>query len=213
MTQRVLVLRHGRSVANEEGVIASQPANAGEAYGLTPLGRAQVRRSVVRAVARGALAPPLWLVTSPLLRARESAAVAAQVLGVTPSVDARLTERDFGELELGPDARYGDVWAEDRSDPGHHRWGVESVAEVLARAGALVQELMHDGHAATLVLCTHGDVASTLLCAGRGAPLDRHREVGAVPTGGLRALRSADALLDAWRALATAAEGREGSRS
>lgn len=195
--QQVFVLRHGRSAANERGLIASRPASAGAAWGLTPLGRAQVERSVARAEVHGILERPILLVCSPLLRARESADVASAVLGVSPIVDARLIERDFGELELGPDERYRDVWAEDRRDPGHRRWGVESVGDVLRRAGSLVQELTRTDRGTTLVLCTHGDVASTLLCAARGAPLARHREVGAIRTGGLRHLRSVDSLLSA----------------
>ena len=191
------VLRHGRSVANEEGLIASRPEHAEEAYGLTLLGRDQVRGSILEARSSGGLAPPLFLVSSPLLRARESAEVAAAVLGVRPSVDARLIERGFGELELGPDDLYARVWEADRRDPTHQRWGVESIADVLRRAGAVVEELAAAAGPGTVVLCTHGDVASALLCASRGAPLQRHRDVGALGTGEMAALPSVQPVLDA----------------
>lgn len=193
----ILLLRHGRSVANQQGVIASRPASAGNAFGLTPSGRDQVLRSVARERSRGALMPPLVLVSSPLLRARESAGAAAEVLDVTPRVDAGLTERDFGDLELGSDGAYAEVWKEDLRDPTHRRWGVESVEDVLRRAGAVVEAWSCAEDVTTVVLCTHGDVASTLLCAAHGAPLGRHREVGALETGALEALPAVEPLLEA----------------
>ncbi len=208
MTSHIVLLRHGHSLANEQRLIASRPENAADAFGLTPLGREQVRTSLARAVSRGSLARPGLLICSPLLRARESAEVAAELLGAGPSADARLTERDFGELELEPDRRYDEVWEEDRRDPTHRRWGVESVADVLERAGALVEELTREARSATVVLCTHGDVASVLLCASHGAPLGRHREVGALRTGDLRSLPSVELVLDALRSWG-AARGRE----
>lgn len=199
MTPRVFVLRHGRSVANEEGLIASSPANAAEAFGLTTLGRAQIRESVTRTRADGLMAEPLVLVCSPLLRARESAEVAAGIFGVTPIVDSRLTERGFGDYELESDDRYQRVWAADRRDSTHNSSGVESVDDVLGRAGAVVEELTLKGDSATVVLCTHGDVASTLLCASEGVALERHREVGGLDTGALRELASVEALRKAMR--------------
>ncbi len=187
----LIVLRHGRSVANDQGVIASRLEHAGEAYGLTSSGRDQLRRSVQDALSQGSLRAPFSLLCSPLLRARESAEVAAGLLGVAPSVDERLAERDFGALELGPDTEYARVWEADREDPTHRRWGVESVVDVLRRAGSVVEDHASRGDVATVLLVTHGDVASTLLCASEGIRLGLHREVGALETAELRALASA----------------------
>jgi probable phosphoglycerate mutase len=169
-------------------LIASSPANAGEAFGLTPLGQAQVRRSLKQARESGKLESPILLISSPLLRARESAGVAADVLGVSMTIDARLSERGFGDLELEPDNRYEEVWAADRLDATHRSWGIESVADVLKRVGPVVDELTRDESFATVILCTHGDVASTLLCASLGVPLEEHREVGGPETGALHEL-------------------------
>lgn len=157
--------------------------NARDGFGLLPLGREQIRRSLEEAQGTGALKPPFHLLSSPLLRARESIAVAAALFGVTSTVDARLSERDFGEWELKPDDHYEQVWAADRLDPTHGSWGVESVVEVRERAGPVVDECFGQDHVSTVILCTHGDVASTLLCASLGEPLARHREVGALETG------------------------------
>ncbi len=54
--------------------------------------------------------------------------------------------------------------------------------------GTAIEELTNDERFATVILCTHGDVASTLLCTSLGVPLEQHREVGALQTGTLHEL-------------------------
>lgn len=185
MSRRLYLLRHGRSEANELGLIASTLATAGDAYGLTAEGRAQVRRSVE--AARASLAEPVSVISSPLLRARETAEIAAELCGATLHIDERLIERGFGELELQPDERYETVWALDRRNPSHRTSGVESVADVCTRLLDLIAEL-RKGPSGTVLLVTHGDVASTLICASLGEPMSRHREVGGLETGQLRGI-------------------------
>ncbi|MEO5814556.1 MAG: histidine phosphatase family protein [Gemmatimonadaceae bacterium] len=182
------LLRHGQSEANVKGLIASSPAAAFEAFGLTLVGRAQVRESVIAALRAGVLPQHCRVISSPLLRARESAAIAADVLGTTVLVDPRLAERGFGEFELGSDEHYQRVWTEDRTDPAHEKWGVESAASILARVAPLLRELQEADGSATYVLCTHGDVASVLLCAAGGLALTQHRDVGAMGNGEVRPL-------------------------
>ena len=182
------LLRHGQSEANVKGLIASSPAAAFEAFGLTPVGRVQVRESVITALAAGILPAACRVISSPLLRARESAAIAADVLRTTVQVDPRLAERGFGELELCSDENYQRVWTEDRTDPAHEKWGVESAASILGRVAPLLRELQEADRTATYVLCTHGDVASVLLCASSGLALTRHRDVGAMGNGEVRPL-------------------------
>jgi len=188
MPPRLFLLRHGQSLANEKRLIASNPENASEGFGLTPMGREQVRRTLLGAHTVGTLNSPVRLVSSPLLRARESIELASEILGVSAAIDARLSERGFGDLELEPDDGYERVWAEDRVNAFHQSWGVESVSQVLRRARPVVEELARDALASTVILCTHGDVASALLCSSLGVPLERHREVGALETGTMREL-------------------------
>ena len=147
-----------------------------------------MRRSLEEAQGAGLLKPPFRLIASPLLRARESIEVAAALLGVTSTVDRGLSERDFGELELKPDDQYEQVWARDRLDPTHRSWGVESVTDVVTRAAPVVNKCRRLDDVETVILCTHGDVASILLCSSLGEPLGQHREVGALETGELREL-------------------------
>jgi probable phosphoglycerate mutase len=182
------LLRHGQSEANVQGLIASSPAAAGTAFGLTATGRAQVHASLTSALATSILPQTCHVISSPLLRARESAEIAAEVLGTVVRIDPRLAERGFGELELMSDEHYAQVWSEDRSDPTHEKWGVESASAILSRVSTLIHELQQADGRGTFVLCTHGDVASVLLCAASGLTLTQHRDVGAMANGEVRSL-------------------------
>jgi broad specificity phosphatase PhoE len=89
-------------------------------------------------------------------------------------------------LDFGPDVAYASVWAKDAADPEHEAWGVESVVSVFTRARAVLFGL--EPEAGPVLLCTHGDVASVLLCAAAGAPLGRHREIGPLVNGEIRSI-------------------------
>lgn len=187
-TTSFCLLRHGQSEANVMGLIASSPAAAAEGFGLTDVGRMQVRAAVIAALDAGLVPRDCHVVSSPLLRARESAAIAADVLGATVRIDPRLAERGFGEFELSTDDHYEQVWTRDRADPAHESWGVESTKSILMRVTALLRELHASDTTGTFLLCTHGDVASVLVCATQGLSLSQHREVGAMGNGEVRRL-------------------------
>lgn len=178
-----VLLRHGHSEANQQGLIASTPAHAAHAFGLTPGGRRQVEDSVTTARDRGILVGNCRIVSSPLRRARETAAMASALLGASVAIDARLVERGFGTLELGSDHQYPRVWERDLLDPDHQEWGVESVRSVAQRTALLLLELDAAAVGGRFLLCTHGDVASVMLAMVAGAPLGEHRQVGALGTG------------------------------
>ena len=109
-------------------------------------------------------------------------------------VAPELRERFFGAaLELKSHDNYCPAWAGDAKDPASRVGGDgESVAEVAARAGALLAalEARHAGRAVLLV--SHGDTLSITLTAARGGDLRRHREHG-LETAELRRLLPAGA--------------------
>jgi broad specificity phosphatase PhoE len=186
----VWLLRHGRSQANDAGLIVSRPEAAMDNYGLTHDGRLEVRNSLILAKEQGLLQGVTSLYTSPLLRATETAAIAAEVLGLAGfEGDGRLRERCFGQMEMTADANYERVWAEDAKDPDHARWGVEAATAVLKRAESLVCEAVHaQVRGGRVLLVTHGDVASILLCAAAGRDLRCHRLAYGLGIGELRML-------------------------
>jgi probable phosphoglycerate mutase len=187
LTNRYVLMRHGESEANVSGLIASDPDRGTSAFGLTTRGREQVAASVEAWKRAGGAADRI--VASPLLRARQTAEIAAGLLGAPIEIDARLRERHFGTLDGGPDSAYARVWARDREDPSHADWAVERATDVLARAGAFVADVERESRDRTLLLCTHGDVASILACALLGRPLAQHRDVAALGVAEIRPLR------------------------
>lgn len=87
---RLVLVRHGESTWNVERLVQGHDDRSV----LTQKGRDQVRRSIEAMTQRVDA-----IVTSDLARARESAQIASEILGLEPRVDPRLRERCFGVLE------------------------------------------------------------------------------------------------------------------
>lgn len=128
----ILLARHGQSATNAQGLLVGRSDAP-----LTELGERQAR----------ALAPLLagvaevW--TSPLARARETAALCAP--GIEASVRDEFVEVDYGELEGRPlTALTGDAWGALESDHGAGLGGGESLASVDARVHAELDALAAD---------------------------------------------------------------------
>ena len=174
---RFFLMRHGQSQANVKGVICSDPAQGRTVYGLTEMGRYQVRRNAEEMRMSGQWHQECALVTSPFLRAVQTAEIVAEILGIPKAEqDERLRERFFGDLEGQSDSRYQQVWQQDQKDARHTQWQVESVDSVAARACALVNQLEQQHEEKTFVLVTHGDLCSILSCALDGENLRFHRQ-------------------------------------
>jgi broad specificity phosphatase PhoE len=148
---RLLLLRHGQTELSVE----RRYSGHGDPE-LTPLGHAQA----AGAAARLARVPDVAAVlTSPLQRARQTAALVAEATGAPLHVRERLIETDFGAWE-------GLTFAEARArDPQlHAEWlgseevappGGESFATVGRRVEAERAELVQEYPGATLVVVTH----------------------------------------------------------
>ena len=182
------VLRHGRSEANEAGIVASQLVNAESSYGLTDVGRREVEKSVRNAVADLQKDSPLAIFTSPFLRTRQTAEIAGEILGIQPEVDHRLSERDFGDFELLSDEHYEEVWDVDPTNPHEIPGQAETVYSVEKRVCDLVLEVERNPEIKTCLLVTHCDVAMILSCAFRGLDPRRHRSLDPIRTGEVREL-------------------------
>ncbi|WP_062464333.1 histidine phosphatase family protein [Demequina soli] len=170
MTVLVLV-RHGRTGYNAEGRLqGSLDVPLGEE------GRAQAREAA-RAL-HAAYGTPDRIVTSPLLRAADTAAAISAATGVPARPDARLTQRSYGEWEGLTWAEVRERWPEDHDrrhrglDPAIEGWGKAAdvaarVAEGLVEAcdGARLVFAVSHGSAITLgSLALLGlDVHSTVL--------------------------------------------------
>lgn len=181
LANRYFALRHGRSVANACGLIVSDAGVAGSAFGLTRSGRDQVRTSVA---ACSALGPTTLLLSSPLLRARQSAEIAQRLIGcAAPIIDARLRERAFGALDGTSDENYRTVWDQDVEDREPTIPGVEPVGSVRTRLAALLDEMEERHVDRCILLVGHGDPLQILWTVFAGLPASQHRRMRGLETG------------------------------
>ena len=126
----LILIRHGESVANAQGLLLGRTDAE-----LTQKGMAQAA-----SVGQLLRDPVLELRTSPLSRARDTAALLA--IDVPVEVDDRWVEVDYGEYECQPLSDIpADIWREWQRDPGFRPAGGESLAEVDARVAAACDEL------------------------------------------------------------------------
>jgi len=188
LTKRWFVLRHGRSEANEAGIVASQLTNAETAYGLTDSGREEVGDSVREALDELRKNSALHILMSPFLRTRQTAEIAGNILGVQSKTDHRLIERDFGDYELLSDEHYKNVWEVDPTNPEGVPGRAESVYSVAGRVCDLVLEVERNPDTATCILVTHCDVAMVLSCAFQNLDPRHHRSLDPIRTGEVRRL-------------------------
>ncbi len=126
----LILVRHGESVANAQGLLLGRTDAA-----LTDKGRLQAT------AARSLVSDPVVEVrTSPLARARDTAELLD--LGVPVTVDDRWIEVDYGEFECQPLSGIpASVWQKWRTDRDFRPEGGESLAEVDGRITAICQEL------------------------------------------------------------------------
>ncbi len=137
----LIVVRHGRTAANAAGELLGRRDPP-----LDDLGQRQAA-----ALARR-LGPVDLVVTSPLVRARQTAAHLDGEL----VVDDRIVELDYGELDGLPVSSVDPgLWESWRSDPSWRPPGGETLLELAARVGEALGDLAARAVAGDVVLVTH----------------------------------------------------------
>jgi broad specificity phosphatase PhoE len=141
----VLVLvRHGRTADNAAGLLLGRAD-----VPLDDVGEAQAK-AVAAALSAGG--PPRRVVSSPLLRARQTAAA----FGVPVEVDERWVELDYGEWDRRPiTAIPREEWAAWRADPAFAPPGGESLLALAARVGQACAGVADDAGAGDIVVVSH----------------------------------------------------------
>jgi broad specificity phosphatase PhoE len=179
----VYLARHGQTAYNKEGRFQGQ-----QEVPLDDTGRAQAAQLAERAVAYEFAT--MWC--SPLLRARETADIVAQRIGLEPREDARLMETDAGDWT---NRSFADVQAEApeqfaafvAGDGSFAFPGGESFAQQEVRVGAALEEI-EQGELPVLVVC-HGMVIRAALSVRIGRWLPNGQRV---PNGALVPLDATD---------------------
>jgi broad specificity phosphatase PhoE len=170
----IYLLRHGETVWNAEGNRYCGRTD----IPLSPVGRAQAGAAAA-ALAGTALAA---VVSSPLIRGRETAAAIAEGR-LAATTDEGLLEIDFGRWEgmtATEIARTDPVgWAAWQADPASSRAGGngEAGAEGAARALAALERLVRDFPSEDVVVVGHNTLNRLLLVALLGAPLAGYRRL------------------------------------
>ena len=187
LNNRYFAVRHGNRLANQQAIIVSHPQNGVPEYGLSETGQLQVIESVGR---DRQLDATTLIVSSDFRRARETAEIIHRQLDSRAplSFDQRLRERNFGELELGPDTAYAGVWQEDEINANNHLRAVESPNQVMARVSELVSDYESGYSKATVLLVSHGDALQILQTAFAKQDASQHRRQRHLETAEIRPL-------------------------
>lgn len=175
MTKLVLI-RHGRSTANADGVLAGRMPGVS----LDDVGRRQAEQ--LRALLAGAQVTAAY--TSPVERCRQTAEIAGFPDAL---VLEELTECDYGEWtgaklqSLANEA----VWTEIQDTPSRVTFpGGETMAGMFERVtGAATDLAGRHGPEDTVVVFSHGDPIKAILAHAFGMPLDEFQRVHVAPGG------------------------------
>jgi probable phosphoglycerate mutase len=184
------VLRHGKSIANDEELIVSAPDDGVPRYGLSEEGRRQVARSVAEAIQNYGLDGATVIVSSDFSRTRESAEIAGNLLGTHEIImTPKLRERFFGGWEKTHNSNYERVWGDDILDGAHKDNDVESTQEVVSRTTTLIRELEKEYAGRNILLVSHGDALQILQTAFERVDSSHHRLLPHLETAEIRRLK------------------------
>lgn len=167
MAHTVTLVRHGQTERSKIRAYSGQLDVA-----LTGEGREQARRAAARLAGSDIDA----IVSSPLVRARDTAQAIADATGVPLTVDDRLIEIDYGLFEgldrAGARAKFGQAFEDWRADPfGAAVPGMETLSHALERARAATADAL--ARAEHPVLVGHqGILRIVLIALGELAPED-----------------------------------------
>lgn len=181
----VLLVRHGRTTANAQGILAGRAAGVR----LDAVGREQAARTA----ARLAEVPLVALVSSPLERCRQTARIIVDHQREQDAGDAApqifvergITECDYGQWQGKAlrDLADDPLWSQVQTQPSAVTFpGGESLAAMQARSVAAIRR--HDaaveeqyGPGAVWAAVAHGDIIKSVLADALGTHLDLFQRI------------------------------------
>ena len=171
MTRRLLLIRHGQTTYNATGRMQGHLDTE-----LSEVGLSQARAAADLLVDKQITA----IVSSDLIRARDTAAVIGEKLGIKVDVDKRLRETHLGDWQgmtsAEVDEQYPGARAIWRHDPTWAPPQGESRVDVATRARPVIDELMRahpEWDEGAVLVVAHGGAISALTCHLLG--LDHHQ--------------------------------------
>lgn len=182
-------MRHGQSKANVAHILLTHPKDGTVGFGLSPEGKRQVKASVLKNKQQGLLDKDVIIYSSDFLRAKETAQIAAKILGVKKiSFHKKLRERYFGKYDKTSLENIKISWERDAKNPNHKHMGVESPNKVLKRTLAVIGELEKKYSGKKILLVSHGDVLQILSTHFLKKPAGFHRQIPHLETAEIREL-------------------------
>jgi broad specificity phosphatase PhoE len=172
-TYHIYLLRHGRSLGNENGFLQGQ-----QDVPLTDEGRSQARLLAERWLADGIRFD--LIITSPLSRASETAGILAGKLGCPVEKDALLMERNVGSLSGAPVGKDEQLIDQRLMASPYRSLGGDGEGdwELFLRAGQVLLNLMKRDPGNYLIV-SHGGLLNQLTHAILGLPPQaRYKGVG-----------------------------------
>ena len=173
----LILLRHGRSAANANGVLAGRSAGVE----LDDTGRAQAAKLPDRLAG----VPIAEIVCSPMLRCEQTVAPLAEARGLVPITEPELAEVDYGSW-TGSELKAlvkEPLWKVVQAHPSAAVFpGGEGLAGMQARAVAAVRRhgarigAAH-GPEAVWLACSHGDVIKSILADALATHLDNFQRI------------------------------------
>jgi len=165
---RLILVRHGESEANARGIIQGRLD-----FGLSELGRLQAERVAERLQGEDVLR----IVTSPLIRAAQTAETIGASCGIAPEADPALMEYDAGEISglTGEEIRrrYPEVLVTYARGERPRFAGEEGREVFAARLASVLARLTSGPEGETTVAVAHGGVVSAVCHLLVGLDLDR----------------------------------------
>lgn len=150
-------MRHGESTVNVEHRLTCHKYDGD----LTAKGREQAEQAARWFVDKGLTR----IVASPFDRAQQTAQIVGAAVGLTPTIDAGLSEMDCGELEWRIDAEGWAIWTDVfqrwlKHEPDARYPGGESYADAVTRVEQSLAGVAADE---TVLLVTHGGITLTVI--------------------------------------------------
>lgn len=166
----IYLVRHGRTALNAAGLLQGRVDEPIDEVGVRQLTQVGERLAVE--------APGAAVISSPLLRARQSSALLASAVGVSDvDVDERWIELDYGVFDAMPVADVPpDIWQSWRTDPEFRPEGGESFAELDDRVHQACDELAVRFAGADVIVVSHVSPIKSAVAWSLGAdPAIAHR--------------------------------------
>lgn len=144
---RLFVARHGQTAWNAQDRVLGRTD--------LPLTEEGLRQASVLAQKAAELQPDI-IISSPMLRARQTAAAAGEATGLPVQIDERLIEQDYGIFEGR--SRFDEGFLANKRQFAVRYPGGESMMDVAYRTYSLIEELKQKYPDKKILLVCHGGV-------------------------------------------------------